>query len=259
MKIIYYTISIIAFLNISYLLNNASAQDKENYTGKYEGIFFFEDDGATEMSNINILILINDTAKYLIFSDVLINDFSITNNIIILRESKIYIGKGFIEDDGVFGQVRIENPNSEIEYAEGMIEKVSELSENDLYFINKAIEEEKSFYSFWRKFNDALGNDDVDLICEYVKFPFTDHMGNFYPELYTPLNAKNKSEFKKIYNKIFTSEIKDYFNKNVPIKSPYLFYTGQYIIIPDVSPYFRDFIFEKYGDEWKLIDFPYFP
>lgn len=71
-------------LNVNF--NDSSFQtgnrDDANYSGSYKGIYFFEDDGATERKEIFPIIMINDTCSYFYFEKVLITNFSIEENLI---------------------------------------------------------------------------------------------------------------------------------------------------------------------------------
>jgi len=179
--------------------NDSSFQtgNRENtkYSGSYKGIFFFEDDGANEMKEVFPIILINDTCSYLYFEEVLFQNFSIEENLVSFNKigdyfNTMYIGEGRIEDDGIYGKVVFKKSDNIEKSAEGMIQKVSEISENDIAIINNAIIKENEFEEFWSKFNEALRNNDVVQLCNYVNFPFNDRYGSHW-KVYNYCNASS--------------------------------------------------------------------
>ncbi|MFZ1322138.1 MAG: hypothetical protein WAT71_11340 [Ignavibacteria bacterium] len=234
--------------------NDTTLQSENNedskYSGSYKGIYFEEDDGATIKMDIYPIILINDTCKYFYFGEILISDFSIEENVISFNQMgdysiTIFIGEGRIEDDGIWGNVHYKTINNIEKTAEGMIQKISDITDIDIATINDAILNGNKFKEFWSQFIQALSIDDVNQIAEYVNYPFIDNYSTVYKK--NNLGAKNNSEFENNYNKIFTSDIK---------KSLLTVTTGNFhntdIYILEINNPTIGFIFEKQNGNWKL-------
>lgn len=129
--------------------NDTTLQSENNenskYSGLYKGIYFEEDDGATIKMDIYPIILINDTCQYLYFGEVLISDFSIEGNVISFNKiddysNTIFIGEAIIkEEDEDYGTVIYKTSDNQEKNADGLIQKISNITEIDIATINNAI------------------------------------------------------------------------------------------------------------------------
>ncbi|HEY5536712.1 MAG TPA: hypothetical protein VIL99_17490 [Ignavibacteria bacterium] len=252
-----------SIINVTYKNNekdenlNKSLDKSVNDTnsGLYRGIYFFEDDGAYEKMDIDPIILVNDTCSYLLFCGVLVKDFSIKNDLISFGNAEypdlIYIGEGTIEDDGEYGEIIIKPGHT----ANGMVKKVSGITNVEMDKLNNAIKQEQEFMSFWKIFIEAINTDNVELITEYVNFPFEDRYGRVSPNKTFPrtYDAKNKNEFIKNYSYMFRNDVKNFLKAEFPQK---LYNEEVYSL--DVTD-FRILNFEKINEKWKFTHFGYLP
>ncbi|MBK8383783.1 MAG: hypothetical protein IPL16_18215 [Ignavibacteria bacterium] len=231
--------------------NDTTLQTEKNenskHSGSYKGIYFEEDDGATIKMDIYPIILINDTCKYLYYGEVLISDFSIEENLISFNQmGTIFIGEAIIEEeDEDYGTVIYKTSDNEEKRADGMIQKISDITEINIDTINNVILNENNLKQFWSQFIQALSIDDINQIAEYVSYPFEDKFSVVYKK--TNLGAKNKTEFKNNYNKIFTSDIKE---SLLAVTTGYFHNTDIYIL-EFINPTIA-FIFKKQNGNWKL-------
>ena len=121
-----------------------SSMDSD-YSGSYKGIYFEEDDGATIKMDIYPIILINDTCQYLYFGEVLTSDFSIEGNVISFNKfgdysNTIFIGEAIVEEeDEDYGTVIYKTIDNEEKRADGLIQKISDITEINIATINNAI------------------------------------------------------------------------------------------------------------------------
>ena len=188
MKITYsvskYLFLILAVLFLIQQYSYSQTEDIYNsdYSGSYKGIYFEEDDGATIKMDIYPIILINDTCEYLYFGEVLTSDFSIEENLISFGQmGTIFIGEAIIEEEEEdFGTVIYNTSDNEEKRADGMIQKISDITEINIATINNAILNENKLKEFWSQFIQALSIDDINQIAEYVSYPFEDKFSVVY-------------------------------------------------------------------------------
>ncbi|MBK7157090.1 MAG: hypothetical protein IPH77_00660 [Ignavibacteria bacterium] len=158
----------------------------------------------------------------------------------------IFIGEAIIEEeDEDYGTVIYKTSDNEEKRADGMIQKISDITEINIDTINNVILNENNLKQFWSQFIQALSIDDINQIAEYVSYPFEDKFSLVYKK--TNLGAKNKAEFKNNYNKIFTSDIKE---SLFAVTTGYFHNTDIYIL-EFINPTIA-FIFKKQNGNWKL-------
>lgn len=238
-----------------------------NYSGLYRGIQYFSGESDNKfLKEIYPIILDNDTAHYLYYEDVLIRDFKFENNLLSFYEDSyndkkqisLYIGSASIDySSNEFFYKTITNVETS---ANGNIQKITDISSNDLEELNEAIIKQKEFDNFWINFVNSLRYEDIEKLCDLVNFPFKDEYGQVYSKFSDEilLDAVDRIQFKKIYKQIFTDQIKHHFSFFTPVK---WFGSGNesgvYSITPD--PNSREFVFKKFNGKWKLSHFPYLP
>lgn len=73
----------------------------------------------------------------------------------------------------------------------------------------KSIPESKEFREFWKEFKGAVKNDDREKVAQLTKFPFKDKYREVYRQYGFPVSAKDKKDFIKKYDYIFTEPLKE--------------------------------------------------
>lgn len=163
--------------------------------------------------------------------------------------NSIYVGEGRIEDDGVTGEVILKTGQS----VNGMVRKVSGITDSEMNILFDALKQEQEFFAFWSKFNGALDNDNAELLAQYLNYPFEDFYGKSYPNKESPYtyDAKDRNDFIKNYSKMFKDHVKYSLKKDIPHKQ----YNEEtyYMFVED----FRPLRFDKIRGSWKLTCFPY--
>ena len=230
------------------------------YSGVYEGLLdmfgFCEYDTATSLvyfdCNIEPIIIIYDGS--------LLENYKLEDNIVFTEKYgyKEELGR-FINQNGQQGFLYKRILNSfyeDLRETSGIepsfLSKIKDFDKNDLVY-QKYLEENNQFKEFWKSFEKAFFQKDIEFIIGSTLFPITDYTSSF------DLKTYNKNNFRSFISKLINdtkermAEYEPDFTPNFPQR-----YTNNDPCFPKayIWSFSNPFLyFEKVDDNFKLTKF----